>query len=126
MRLNHAKEMTKRKEIFLKKKFPDYKLITMQECDFDEMFKEDNYKEMLITINKEISTTFISPRSFYFGGKLFFRLKNIFFNIFLILGRVNAVVLIKECNVNEEIKYFDFTSLYPAVMKKEAYPLGIF
>jgi len=39
-------------------------------------------------------------------------------------GRVNAVVLIKECKQEEEIKYFDFTSLYPAVMKKERYPLG--
>jgi len=34
------------------------------------------------------------------------------------------VVLLKECALDEEIKYFDFTSLYPAVMKKEAYPIG--
>jgi len=40
------------------------------------------------------------------------------------LGRVNATVLLKECSNDEEIKYFDFTSLYPAVMKKEKYPLG--
>jgi len=37
---------------------------------------------------------------------------------------VNAVVLLKECKDDEEIKYYDFTSLYPAVMKKEQYPLG--
>jgi len=36
------------------------------------------------------------------------------------------VVLLKECSEEEEIKYFDFTSLYPAVMKKEKYPLGKF
>jgi len=41
----------------------------------------------------------------------------------LFLGRVNATVLLKECSDDEEIKYFDFTSLYPAVMKKEKYPL---
>jgi len=38
---------------------------------------------------------------------------------------VNAVVLLKECADDEEIRYFDFTSLYPAVMKKEKYPIGI-
>ncbi len=44
--------------------------------------------------------------------------------IIFILGRVNAVVLLKECKSNEEIKYMDFTSLYPSEMKKGKYPLG--
>jgi len=73
VKLAYAKEMTKRREIFIKKKFPDYKFVTIQECQFEKMIKESesNSAEMLKEVNEDISTTFIPPRSFYFGGIIF-------------------------------------------------------
>ena len=60
--------MTKRREIFIKKKFPQYKFISIQECQFDKICKGSIYSELLIEVDEEIGTTFIHPRSFYFGG----------------------------------------------------------
>ena len=39
-------------------------------------------------------------------------------------GRTNAFQLYYKCKPNEKIKYYDFTSLYPAVQKQEVYPIG--
>ncbi len=68
VRLAYAREMTKRREMFIKQKFPSYKFVTIQECEFEKMNKQSNYGELLKEVNEEISTTFIPPRSFYFGG----------------------------------------------------------
>jgi len=102
--------MTKRREIILKRHIGNkMKFVSIQECDFDELVEQSDLvnKETYSNIVKEIETTFIPPRDFYFGG------------------RVNALCLLDECepNDNSEIKYFDFTSLYSAVMKTERYPL---
>ena len=39
-------------------------------------------------------------------------------------GRTNALTLHKEFSNNEKGNYFDFTSLYPSVMKYKKYPIG--
>jgi hypothetical protein len=106
IKLIHAREMTKRREMELKAIKPQYTYITINECQFDQMYKNIDTQTLLSEIEKEIETTFIHPRCFYFGG------------------RVNAIVLLEECEDGYELKYYDFTSLYPAVMKSEKYPLG--
>jgi len=77
VKLTYAKEMTRRREIFIKKKFPDYKFVTIQECQFDNMIKESDSGEILKEVNEEISSTFIAPRSFYFGG-IYYLISNSF------------------------------------------------
>jgi DNA polymerase type B, organellar and viral len=106
-KLVQAKERTKRREIEIKNIEKDIKFVTINECDFDKQYDDINIKAAIDDITKEVETTFIEPRCFYYGG------------------RVNAVVLLEECNpLTHEIKYYDFISLYPSVMKSEAYPLG--
>jgi hypothetical protein len=39
-------------------------------------------------------------------------------------GRCNAAKLYHECDVDEKIYYYDFTSLYPFVVKSKPYPIG--
>ena len=39
-------------------------------------------------------------------------------------GRTNAIKLFYECNTNEKIKYYDYTSLYPYVQKYCRFPIG--
>ena len=53
----------------MKKKLPDYNFVSIQECQFDMMMEEINFKEIMVEVNQDIATTFIPPRSFYFGGK---------------------------------------------------------
>lgn len=102
--------MTKRREKFLKEIAPrDFKFVSINECEFDEMYEKCCDSSMRKDLELEMETTFADARGFYFGG------------------RVNAIVLLEECDpLNFEMKYFDFTSLYPAVMKAERYPFGEF
>jgi hypothetical protein len=103
------KEMTRRREMALKDFDRRLKIVTINECQFDELYEKCDNKALKEEIELEIETTFMDPRSFYFGG------------------RVNAIVLLEELQREEfEMKYFDFTSLYPSVMKTERYPLGKF
>ena len=39
-------------------------------------------------------------------------------------GRTNAFVLYYKCKIGEKIKYVDFCSLYPDVMKNGIFPVG--
>lgn len=39
-------------------------------------------------------------------------------------GRTNNIQFLKECAGDEEIRYLDFTSLYPCVLKYMRYPIG--
>ena len=39
-------------------------------------------------------------------------------------GRTNAVRLYHKCSPEEKIKYMDYTSLYPDVMKNGVFPIG--
>jgi hypothetical protein len=100
------KERTKRREMDLKSIAPDLRFVSINECEFDEMFKNTIDDSLKRQIQLEIETTFPDPRSFYFGG------------------RVNAIVLREMCERGFEMKYGDFTSLYPDVMKNERYGLG--
>jgi DNA polymerase type B, organellar and viral len=105
----HRKELTKRREMAIKKIRRDLKFVSINECEFDELY--DKYEDTLLKeqLEIELDTTFLQPRDFYFGG------------------RVNATVLHEECDRdNFEMKYYDFTSLYPDVMKNQRFPLGEF
>jgi DNA polymerase type B, organellar and viral len=102
------REMTRRRELALKELVPHFTFVSINECEFDEMYNNDENKVLKEQLDLEIETTFMQPRSFYFGG------------------RVNAIVLKDKCQPGFEMKYNDFTSLYPAVMKTERYPLGNF
>ncbi len=39
-------------------------------------------------------------------------------------GRTNAATLYYKIKENEKMKYYDFTSVYPCVMKVCSYPIG--
>ncbi|SRR5258708_32521464 len=80
-KLNYAREMTKRREAFIKKKFPKYKFVTMQECKFDTMCNGLEYAKLVKDVELDMSTTFIPPRVFYCGGKLYY-IMNMFKNVF--------------------------------------------
>jgi len=71
VKLNYAKEMTNRREHYIKKQLPQYKLLTIQECEFEKQYTDSgsDFNEMLKEVEDEIATTFIQPRCFYFGGE---------------------------------------------------------
>jgi len=60
--------MTRRKEAYLSKKMSKFKLVTIQECEFDEQIKKAEYVELLKVVDSEIDAIFIPPRDFYTGG----------------------------------------------------------
>ena len=60
--------MTRRKEAYLNKKMSQFKLITIQECEFDEQYRKSEYAELLKVVEGEIDAIFIPPREFYTGG----------------------------------------------------------
>lgn len=68
VKLIHANEMTKRREMLIKKQMPNYKFVSIQECQFDKYYKDSSNNQLLQEVEQEIATTFIQPRSFYFGG----------------------------------------------------------
>ena len=86
------------------KAMPGFKLIEIWECEFDELCKSSPSLE--IYINSHPIVEALKPRDALFGG------------------RTNAFQLHYKCKANEKIKYYDFTSLYPAVQKQEVYPIG--
>jgi hypothetical protein len=71
-----------------------YKLDTASNIDQSNYIKNNPIEEPLI------------PRDALFGG------------------RTNAFRLHYKCKPGEKIKYYDITSLYPAVQKQEQYPIG--
>ena len=95
---------TKKKMAFLKETYPDFEIIEIWEHYWDKLCKEDvKLKEFLESYETTIP---IEPRDSLYGG------------------RTNALKLYHNCAPNEKIFYFDFCSLYPAVMKYGVYPLG--
>ena len=99
--LNYA-TMERREK--LQSLMPGYKILEKWECDFDSECKQDIHLEQFITNNPIIEA--LKPRDALYGG------------------RTNAFQLYYKCKPNEKIKYYDFTSLYPAVQKQEVYPIG--
>jgi len=97
--LRHEKRIN-----YLKKKLINCIFEEIWECEYDDLLQYDNEFKLFIK-NCELSEP-IRPRDALFGG------------------RTNAFKLYHKCNENEEIKYVDFTSLYPYVQKYCEYPIG--
>ena len=95
---------TRQKIDRIKKLYPTFDVIEMYEHDWDKLCKESSD---IITWLKEYKfNECLNPRASLYGG------------------RTNALVLFYECQRGEKIFYYDFCSLYPAVMKYGVYPLG--
>jgi hypothetical protein len=75
------------------------------ECEWDSWVKSNNHLKDFIKNEKEIRPD-LNPRDALFGG------------------RTNASVLYYKVKNDEKIKYVDFTSVYPSVMKINSFPIG--
>ena len=81
-----------------------FTVLQMWECEFDRLLKED---EELIVFSKTVDLTpRLLPREALFGG------------------RTDACKLFYEAKPGETIRYFDYTSLYPSVLKKSPFISG--
>lgn len=75
------------------------------ECEFKEAIKGDAEAQALYASFKQFDR--LQPRDAFFGG------------------RTNAIKLFHDCEgTDDEIRYVDFTSLYPYVCKYGKYPIG--
>jgi len=80
------------------------KLIEIKECEYNKLVKNEKMlKEM---IEKNLVYGDLKPRDTLYGG------------------RTNAFMLYYKCKINEKIKYVDFYSLYPDIMKNGIFPVG--
>lgn len=95
---------TKRIE-YIKNNMPEYNIVQMWECDWDNLVKNNTDIGNYIRKNVEISEP-LRPRDALYGG------------------RTNAIVLNYVCKPGEKIVYQDYTSLYPDVQKNGVYPAG--
>ena len=93
-------DQTIKREAMLEKM--DYNLITIWECEYRKLKKEnpDSFA------NLEIFPEPLKPRDAFFGG------------------RTTAFIRLHDTVGSEKIMYKDFTSLYPWVNKNSLYPVG--
>ena len=89
---------------FLKNNSNNATIIEMWECDWNKLCKNDDHLKSFL-INNQIKDNLI-PRDALYGG------------------RTNAIKLYHNCEFDEMIKYYDFTSLYPYVQKYGIFPIG--
>ena len=106
--MNSGKSLAQRyRETELKiKRLEEMGFIVIQKwsCEFqNELHENPQIAEYVQSLNIQDP---ISLRDCYFGG------------------RTNALTLHKKFSNNEKGNYYDFTSLYPAVMKYKRYPIG--
>ena len=94
--------ITKERETYLKSR--GYTLVTKWEHDFHYQLSVD--PDLQDFIETQTMQERLKPRDAYFGG------------------RTDASKLYHEVTSNESILYRDVTSMYPAVMKQETFPLG--
>jgi hypothetical protein len=80
---------------------PGFKIVEIWGHDWEELKKNTDIDEF---IRKEEINLPLNPRASLYGG------------------RTNALKLYHKCAGGEQIKYIDYTSLYPHVMRKCAYP----
>jgi hypothetical protein len=80
-------------------------LIEIWECEWDAWVKSNENLKQFIKTEKDIRPD-LNPRDALFGG------------------RTNASVLYYKVKNDEKIKYVDFTSVYPSVMKIKTFPIG--
>ena len=106
--MNGGKSLAQRyRETELKvKRLEEMGFIVIQKwsCEFQKELEEN--PEMAAYVQSLSIQDPISLRDCYFGG------------------RTNALTLHKQFSGNQKDKYFDFTSLYPAVMKYKRFPIG--
>ncbi|KAL9970542.1 hypothetical protein ACROYT_G022936 [Oculina patagonica] len=97
-------QCTQKKIQFLKDK--GYNVVTVWECEWERMKKEK--EEIKAFLNDLDIMEPLNPRDAFCGG------------------RTNAVKLYHQADEEneEEIKYYDYTSLYPYVNKNSTYPIG--
>ena len=87
------------------------KIITIWECQFKKMINKNNdfkkyYQNRLSYYRKIQKIGHIKIRESFYGG------------------RTNNLQFYRVANEDEEIKYLDFCSLYPYVLKNRSYPIG--
>ena len=108
-----VKQLRKQNEMklqFYKKVLPEYKVIVAKDCNnpmkkkTDERYKEINRK------NKKLESLGLPSNLELRRG-----LKG---------GRTNNIKFNFKSDGKSELKYYDFTSLYPSVLKQEKYPMG--
>lgn len=83
-----------------------YNLITIWECEFDEVIKKHKSISDYIKSLKHIHDSPLDVRDGFFGG------------------RCNSVRLYHKTAPNEKIHFYDVCSLYPYVLKYCAMPIG--
>ena len=81
-----------------------YRVIEMRECQWAKL-KQDN-PTIRSFVNQLDIVAPLNPRDAFCGG------------------RTNAIKLYHQTEADEEIDYFDYTSLYPYVNKNTEYPVG--
>ena len=81
-----------------------FTVINIWSCEFQQLLKDNKEKADFVE-NLHIQEP-INLRDCYFGG------------------RTNALILYKEMKSGEKAYYYDFTSLYPSVMKYRDFPVG--
>ncbi|KAI1286649.1 hypothetical protein HDE_10361 [Halotydeus destructor] len=98
------------------------KVIQVKECEFNQYMKPDSDKDFPDWNERKIKKHIRQRRAKYFEvrkGHLECDIRAAFFG-----GRTCNVAMLHECTSEEELKYMDFTSLYPDVLKNNAYPRG--
>ena len=81
-----------------------YRYICIWECEYNQQVQADPVMKHFVN-NLDVQPR-LHPRDSFFGG------------------RTNAAKLFYQINEEEQIKYVDFTSLYPWVNKYAEYPVG--
>lgn len=88
----------------LRKLAPHLKFVEIRECEFNARLHSD--PEFAAFINNVEIKDRLLPRNALFGG------------------RTEVFQLFHECQADEQIRYVDFTSLYPWAQKYGTFPLG--
>ena len=101
-------EKTKSREDILQKN--GFNITKIWGCELDSLRENDKninkfFDDHLRYFKNREFTPILEPRNAFFGG------------------RTNASKLYHECTVNENIFYYDFTSLYPWVCKTKKFPI---
>ncbi|KAI1293791.1 hypothetical protein HDE_06230 [Halotydeus destructor] len=105
----------------------NFKVIEMKECDFldrlyprsrgvpEEAWEKDYYENQLSHLMRLQIKNYWNLKN----KKLHCNIRESFYG-----GRTGHCAMFYECKENEELRYLDFTSLYPDVLKNQEYPIG--
>lgn len=102
MSMGELYDKTVEKQNFLENEGYTYRSIW--ETDFDQSLKENS--KMKFFVDKLDIVTPLEPRDAFYGG------------------RTEAYTMFKEATVEEQVKYYDVTSLYPYINKTGKIPIG--